>query len=275
MNTAASRPGLPAIVQWTGLGRVLIFVLAAASIWCLLSKMYGLCDMRTFFYAILLPATAALYGIALLDRAKGDRRLFRAVMIGSLAGLVGAVVYDVFRLPLVFSDAWGMGKVGIPQMPLFKVFPRFGALILGQPMEQGVPAGQPGSAWGAGYSLAAHLVGWLYHLSNGATFGVMFAAMYAGAREALGSAVTHTQAWKPVLWATLMAVGIEVCLLLSPYSGFFDIPLTARFAVVTVLAHITFGLGLGAYFAWHAGRWRLVGAAMAPNGGSAGPRADA
>jgi hypothetical protein len=260
MSTGTPPPPLPTILQWTGPGRLFVFILAAASIWCLLSEMYGLCDMRTFFYAILLPATAALYGIALLDRAKGDRRLFRAVMIGSLAGLVGAVVYDVFRLPFVFSDAWGMGKIGIPQMPLFKVFPRFGALILGEPMEQGVPAGQPGSAWGAGYSLAAHLLGWLYHFSNGATFGVMFAAMYAGAREAIDSAASlglRRPAWRPVLWATFMAVGIEGCLLVSPYAGFFGIHLTTRFVVVTVLAHITFGLGLGAYFAWHAGRWRL------------------
>lgn len=263
MNTKIepSRRGLPTLLQWTGPGRFLVFVLSATSIWCLLSEMYGLCDMRTFFYAILLPATAALYGIALLDRAKGDGRLFRAVMIGTLGGLVGAVVYDVFRLPFVFSDAWGMGKFGLPQMPLFKVFPRFGAMILGEPMEQGVPAGQPGSAWGAGYSLAAHLLGWVYHFSNGATFGVMFAAMYAGAKEAIGAA--RAGVWKPVFWATIMAVGIEVCLLVSPYARFFGIHVTTRFVVVTILAHITFGLGLGAWFAWHGRRWRLPQSAIA------------
>jgi hypothetical protein len=124
-----------------------VFVLAATSIWCLLSEMYGLCDMRTFFFAILLPATVALYGIAMLDRAMGDRRLYRAVMIGTIAGLVGAAAYDVFRLPFVFSDAWGLAKFGIPQMPLFKVFPRFGALILGEPLEQ------------PSYSLSANVLG--------------------------------------------------------------------------------------------------------------------
>lgn len=240
---------LPAPLQWSASGRLLVFALAATSIWCLLSEMYGLCDMRTFFFAILLPATIALYGIAALDRAKGDQRLWRAVVIGSLAGLFGAVVYDLFRLPFVFSDAWGMGRIGIPQMPLFKVFPRFGALILGEPLEQ------------PSYSTAAHLVGWAYHFSNGATFGVMFAAMYAGAREAIGAA--RVGAWRPVLWATLMAVGIEVCLLLSPYAAFFDIHMTARFVVVTVMAHIVFGIGLGAWFARHARRWRLPMAAPA------------
>ncbi len=248
---------LPSVLRWTGPGRTLVFFLAATSIWCLLSEMYHLCDMRTFFYFILLPATALLYGIAILDRFRGDGRLWRAVIIGSLGGLAGAVAYDVFRLPFVFSDSWGMGRFGIPQMPLFKVFPRFGALILGEPMEQGVPAGQPGGAWGAGYSLAAHLLGWAYHFSNGATFGVMFAAMYAGAKEAIGALRPGELSWKPVLWATVMAVGIEVCLLVSPYASFFGIHLNARFVVVTVLAHVVFGLGLGAYFAWHARRWRL------------------
>jgi hypothetical protein len=215
--------------------------------------MYGAADMRTFFYTILLPATALLYGIAFLDNARGDRRLWRAVVLGTFAGLVGAVAYDVFRLPFVFSDAWGLGRIGIPQMPLFKVFPRFGALILGQPVEQSV------------YSLAAQLIGWAYHFSNGATFGVMFAAMYVGAREAFDerTRVDHKITAKTISCAMLMAVGIEICLLASPYARFFGIELTPRFVVVTMLAHLTFGLGLGAYFAWHAAKWRLAAAQIA------------
>ena len=247
----------PAILQWTPAGRAVVFVLAATSIWCLLSEMYGLCNMRTFFYAILLPATALLYAIAVMDRLAGDRRLYRAVMIGTLAGLAGAVAYDVFRLPFVFSHAWGLDKVGVPQMPLFKVFPRFGALILGEPMEQGVPAGAPGSAWGAGYSMTAQVLGWAYHFSNGATFGVMFAALYASAKEALAT-TPLSPAWKAVLWGTVMAVGIEICLLISPYSGFFKITVTPAFVVVTLAAHVIFGIGLGIYYSWHAGRWRLA-----------------
>jgi hypothetical protein len=157
------------------------------------------------------------------------------------------VAYDIFRLPFVYSDAWGLGRFGIPQMPLFKVFPRFGALLLGEPIEQ------------PSYSLAANLLGWGYHFSNGATFGVMFASMYAGASEAIGEAKAGR--WSALGWAMLMAVGIEICLLASPYGAFFGIPITTRFVVVTLTAHVIFGIGLGAYFAWHAGRWRLPRAA--------------
>ena len=166
---------LPSALQWTGPGRTIVFLLSATSIWCLLAEMYNITDMRTFFFTILLPATLLLYGIAALDKARGDGRLWRAVMIGTLGGLVGAVAYDIFRLPFVYSDAWGLGRLGIPQMPLFKVFPRFGAFLLGESIEQPT------------YSLAANLIGWAYHFSNGATFGVMFAAMYAGTREAFGA----------------------------------------------------------------------------------------
>jgi hypothetical protein len=251
-NSTASKSRLPVVLQWTAPGRLLVFVLAATSIWCLLAEMYNLCNMRNFFYAILLPSTIGLYGIAILDRARGDGRLWRAVILGTLAGLFGAVAYDIFRLPFVYSDAWGMGRVGIPQMPLFKVFPRFGALILGQPLEQ------------PDYSLAANLIGWAYHFSNGATFGVMFASMYASSKEAFVAASETTiraSTWKPIAYATLMAVGIELCLLASPYASFFGIRLTMKFVVVTMIAHIIFGIGLGAYFAWHASKWRLPASA--------------
>ena len=242
----AAKTRLPGILQWTGPGRAVVFVLSATSIWCLLAEMYGWMSMRTFFYTILLPATAALYGLAVLDRFRGDGRLWRAVVIGTIGGLVGAAAYDIFRLPFVYSDAWGLGRFGIPQMPLFKVFPRFGAMLLGEPVEQ------------ASYSTAASLAGWAYHFSNGATFGVMFASLYAGGREAIGAA--RGGAWRAILWAVLMAVGIELCLLLSPYAKFFGIQPTPRFVVVTMIAHLIFGLGLGAYFAWHAARWRMPAA---------------
>src|SRR5262245_6128862 len=151
----ALKPGkrqavLPAILRWTWQGRLLVFTLSAASIWWLLAEFYGLCSMRLFTFAILLPATAALIGLAILDRLKGDGKLWNGVVIVAVAGFVAACAYDVFRLPFVFSGEWGLSAV-VPPMNLFKVFPRFGAMILGQPVEQQT------------YSVAAHLVGWTYH----------------------------------------------------------------------------------------------------------------
>ena len=198
--------------------------------------------MRIFTPFIFLPALAVLSGLALLDSKRGDGQLARAVLIGLTGGLLAAAAYDVFRLPFVFAKEWGIDSV-VPPMQLFKVFPRFGAMILGQPIEQ------------RQYSLAASLLGWAYHFSNGATFGVMYLAMVGDAKR---------RHWA---WAVAMAVGLELGMLLTPYPRVFGIPITARFVAVTMAAHAIFGVGLGLAVSWLARRsiWaaRIPGAAAA------------
>ncbi len=218
--------GLPSVFQWTWQGRTLVFFLSAACIWCLLAEMYKLCDMQTFTVWILIPCTLLLIGIALLDRAKGDRRLWQACLIGAIGGFLAAVAYDVFRLPWVLGFIDHQGPAWL-RLPLFKVFPRFGAMILGHPYT----ATQTDSQ----FTLADHLVGWTYHFSNGITFGVMYMAM-------IGNAVKRS--W---LWGIALAVGLEIFLLISPYGGFFAIKVTALFVGVTLTAHIIFGVALGQY----------------------------
>jgi hypothetical protein len=214
------QPSLPPVFSWTASGRALVFFLAATSIWCLLAEFYGLCSMRTFTMAILLPASALLIIIALLDRSRGDGRLWRAVVVGAVAGLSAAVAYDVFRLPFVFARQWHLAGV-VPPMNLFKVFPRFGAMILGQPIEQ------------PRYSGAAQWIGWAYHFSNGLTFGVMYMALIGEGRN---------RSWG---WAVAMAVGLELGMLLTPYPKFFGIHVTVGFVIVTLVAHGIFGVMMG------------------------------
>ncbi|MGZ4988579.1 MAG: hypothetical protein ACXWBP_11070 [Limisphaerales bacterium] len=155
-----------------------------------------------------------------MSRLRGDQQLWRAVMVGLLAGLLAAVAYDIFRLPFVFAKQWGIAGI-VPPMNLFKVFPRFGAMILNQPIEQ------------PNYSLNAQLAGWIYHFSNGATFGVMYMALVGEVTK---------RSW---IWAVLMATGIEIAMLLTPYPSFFGIPITATFVVVNLTAHLIFGAVMG------------------------------
>ena len=176
--------------------------------------------MRPFTLFIFLPAMVALLAFALVDRRSGDGKLWRAVLIGVTGGLAGAIAYDLFRLPFVFAREWGISGV-VPPMPLFKVFPRFGAMILGQPVEQ------------ASYSVTAQLLGWVYHFSNGATFGVMYLALVGDVTK---------RNW---VWALVMAVAIELGMLLTPYTQAFGIPVTVLFIAVTLTAHMVFGVGLG------------------------------
>ena len=206
--------------HWNALGRWLVFLLAASSIACLLFDFYRLCPMRVFTLFIFLPAMFILFAFALFDRFRGNGTLWRAVLIGFVGGLLAAVSYDVFRLPFVFAKEWGIDSV-VPPMNLFKVFPRFGAMVLGQPIEQ------------ANYSLGTQIVGWIYHFSNGATFGVMYVAM-------IGNPTRRHWAW-----AILMAVALELGMLLTPYPQVFNIAVSTRFVVVTLAAHAIFGVGLG------------------------------
>jgi len=200
--------------------------------------------MRLFTIYIFLPALAALFGLALSDRYRGEGRLFRAVLVGLAGGLLAAVAYDLFRLPYVFANEWGLGSV-VPPLKLFKVFPRFGAMILGQPLEQ------------ASYSMPAHVLGWLYHFSNGATFGVMYVAI-------IGDPTRRHWAW-----AVLMALALELGMLLTPYPQVFGIAITTRFVMVTIAAHAIFGVALGLTVRWLARSMNGLGQ-DAQNWGSVG-----
>ncbi|HTL15684.1 MAG TPA: hypothetical protein VL793_00525 [Patescibacteria group bacterium] len=161
-----------------------------------------------------------LIGLWIFDFIKGDGRLARAVASGAAAGLCAAFAYDVFRLPFVFARQWRIDSV-IPPLDLFKVFPAFGAMILGEPIQQ------------ATYSTIASLLGWLYHFSNGATIGVIYLALIGDARR------------KHWTWAILLAVGLEAGMLVTPYPRVFGIPVTTRFVAVTLAAHAIFGVALG------------------------------
>jgi hypothetical protein len=227
IEPTSSSPRVPrerGVSFWSPGWRAVAFILSASSIWCLLAEFYGLCSMRTFTFAVLIPATVALVGLAVMDRMIGDRRLWRAVLIGSVAGLVAAFAYDVFRIPYVVAAANQVGPQWL-RLPLYKVFPRFGAMILGEPFTASQGDGQ--------FSVAAHVVGWIYHFSNGLTFGVMYVAL-------IGEPTRRS--W---LWAIVFAVGLEIFLLLTRYTDFFGIPASARFVVATILAHVIFGVVMG------------------------------
>ena len=202
------------------MGRTLVFLLASSSIACLLADFYRLCPMHVFTPFIFLPALIALVAFAVLDRSRGNGQLWRAVWVGLFGGLLAAAAYDIFRLPFVFANEWGLSSA-IPAMDLFKALPRFGAMVLGEPIEQ------------SRYSLLTQLVGWIYHFSNGATFGVMYLALIGDGSK---------RHWS---WAVLFALALELGMLLTPYPTVFDIPLTARFVIITIVAHAIFGTGLG------------------------------
>lgn len=199
------------------LPRIVVFLLATTSIASLLGEMYRLWPMRFFTLAVFVPACGVLIAFALYNRLRGDGLAYRMIVIGAIAGFTAAVAYDVFRLPFVFSTQWGLTGL-FPSLPMFKVFPQFGAMILGQPDSS---------------SLAANLIGWAYHFSNGVTFGIMYAALVNG---------QWRRRW-PV--AIVFAVGLELAMLFTPYPATFGIRVTEAFVIVTLSAHLIFGVTMG------------------------------
>jgi hypothetical protein len=191
--------------------RSVVFTLAFLSFACLLGHLFGFWTMHVFGCWVLPPATALL--VYIVYRHRDDRTEFNSpytwIVQGAMAGIVAAVAYDLYRLPFVVAGA-----------PLFKVFPRFGELLLG--------GTQP--RW------LMHTLGWAYHFSNGAALGIMFLAMI--------SFFPHPRLfWTAVAWALF----IEVMLLLTPYTAFFGLTLTGGFLFLTASPHLVFGLTLGYY----------------------------
>ena len=146
-------------------GRAVVFCLAATSIWCLLADFYGLLSMRAFTLCIFLPTLAVLAALAWSDQQRGDRRLWQAIVIGTVAGFVAAVAYDLFRLPFVFARVGDQDRsaadAAVQGLPAFRGHdpgPAAGAagLFLGRPPDRlGLPLQQrhhlrhhvPGPAW--------------------------------------------------------------------------------------------------------------------------------
>ena len=126
--------------------------------------------------------------------------------------------YDVFRLP--FFLALGMERGPVRHEPLQSVS------TIGRNNPEPTPRcnriTHSRRNWSAGP-----------HFSNGLTFGVMYVAL-------AGSAVARH--WT---WAALFCGRLELGMLLTPYSAFFGIPLTAKFVAVTLIAHLIFGVVMG------------------------------
>ena len=196
------------------LPRLVVFTLAFLSFACLLGQFYDLWPMHIFGCYVLPPSTALIVAIAYRSRhqVRGIRSPYTWIVEGAVGGIVAAVAYDLYRLVFVLQGA-----------PLFKVFPRFGELLL--------DADEP--RW------LVHVVGWAYHFSNGAALGIMFFTMVpiASRRLLFGGAI---------LWAMV----VEATLLSTPYTTFFGLPLDERFLFLTITAHLVFGIILGSWCQW-------------------------
>lgn len=122
--------------------------------------------------------------------------------------------------------------VAVAGVPVFKAISYFGTVMLGQPTP----------------TLATEVAGWTYHLSNGIGFGLMYAVL-----------VERPRWWTATLWG----LGLELCMLLTPYAEVFGYKVSNQFLSITIGAHVVYGVVLWAGLRYWLGG-RSFGTALRP-----------
>jgi hypothetical protein len=187
--------------------RLLLLTLAAAasSILALLLDWVGWIRMPYTVSFLSLPAMVFLVVLTVWAGRTREALLFNRLTVGATGGLLGLVGYDVVR--------WLVQVVLPVDFDAFAAFPTFGHLMTGEPRE-------------AGIALAA---GWAYHVTNGLTFGIIYALVAGPARWWWGLV------WGAALEAAMMVVYPS---LMNPRS-------VSDFVMVSVIGHGVFGAIVG------------------------------
>jgi len=192
-----SRTTRPAVA-----GSVLAVALAATSIGALLADLYGLTSIATFARWLTLPAMIGLVVLGSIRRPElGEVQ--RRIRVGAVGGIAGIIGYDLVRIPFAAAG-----------MRVFAPIDSYGLLILN---------GHMASPW-------SNTVGWLFHLSNGITFGIMYAVV--AARRHWG-------------WGVLWGVTLETFVIVSPFVERYALAGQATQITLAYGAHVAFGYPLG------------------------------
>lgn len=189
--------------------RVVCFLICIPSIGALLAKVYGVASMRAVTLAVALPCCAGLVGVWVWACRSGKEQLASRLAIGFVGGLLGTIAYDVVRLPFALA----------------------GQLVFAPISTFGVWIADANSS-----SRFTEVIGWLYHYSNGITFGVMYALFMRGRHWA---------------WAILWACALETISLVSPFGRIFYLSGNYSAMAIAYLGHVGYGLPLG----WLVNKW--------------------
>jgi hypothetical protein len=179
-------------------------VLSGTSIAALLAEVYGVADMAVVGRYITLPG---LVGLAILGsgqvlRMPGAEEFRRRLRVGAVAGVIGTLGYDLFRIPFALAGR-----------RLFAPIDSYGLFLVD---------GQLSSSW-------SDTVGWLFHLSNGVTFGTAYALVMARRHWAWG-----------VLWGLIL----ESAIVLTPFRERYNLHDWTAIGIAYA-AHIPYGFAVG------------------------------
>jgi len=152
---------------------------------------------------VVLPCCLGLIAAQIWARRTQRHQLADALAVGFLGGLLGTIAYDVARIPFVIAG-----------MRVFAPIECYGV-------------------WVTGASLSSRFTdvsGWLYHFSNGITFGIMYAFPLARKHWA---------------WALVWAFVLESMAVFSPFARIFHLLGDYRSIGIAYYGHVAYGLALG------------------------------
>ncbi|WP_160096238.1 DUF6789 family protein [Kibdelosporangium aridum] len=147
--------------------------------------------------------------MALLILARRVNRpvTIRRLQVGAIAGVLGLVAYNATR--------WVVAELlALPNSPFYSIY-IFGSLITAQAPD----------------TTAAIVAGWLYHVSNGITFAIMYTLVAGPARW-----------WFGLLWGLALETAM---LVVYPSSAILRPPALASFVVVSLISHAVYGAVIG------------------------------
>jgi hypothetical protein len=185
-----------------------VFVIAGGSIAALLADVFGIEPMHVVFWTASMPSMALLAIVAGWRQSRAGlpavpADLRRRIRIGAFGGLLGTLGYDMFRIPFAMAG-----------QRLFAPIDSYGILIA----DAAASSGWTGT------------LGWLYHLSNGVTFGVAYAAIAAR---------------RPWIWGVVWGLLLESVAVFSPFAVRYGIAGHVVPIVTAYVAHVCYGYPLG------------------------------
>lgn len=199
---AAAGPFSPAVRSRRDIPLLLLALVgAASSIASLLLQAAGWIRMPFTVSFVTLPGLVFLASLTVWAGRTHRALLFNRLAVGTWAGLLGLVAYDALRL--LVQEALPLG------FDAFFSMAAFGHLMTGLPLDSPI-------------SIAS---GWAYHVTNGLTFGVIYALLAGPARWYWGLA-----------WGLALELGMVVV-----YPALFRPSSLHGFLVVSVTGHAAFG----------------------------------
>lgn len=191
---------------------ILAVVAALSSIAALLLQWANWVRMPFTVTFVAMPGTLLLLCITVWAGRTDRDLLFNRLTTGLVAGALGLIAYDLMRLfvqaalPLGFDAFFSMRA--------------FGTLMTGR---------APGTT-------TALVSGWVYHVSNGLSFGIIYSLLAGPAR------------W---YWGLVWGLILEVAMLVV-YPAVFNPSPRSGFVIVSIVGHAAFGSVIGVWCMRHA-----------------------